>query len=185
MCVLRPHDAHPLKSLSHEDIKAIISTEVRDQLIETSKSNFFETSAFPPVKTIPEGERLRILVTGGSGFVGSHLVDRLMMAGHQVIVVDNMFTGRKKNVAQWLGHPNFQLIIHDVVEPIMLEVDQIYHLACPASPPHYQVCGLFVIQTSAWWYRLAVQPDKNNKNEHRRHFEYVGIGKESSGFHLL
>ena len=62
-----------------------------------------------------------------------------MMAGHQVIVIDNMFTGRKKNVAQWLGHPNFQLIIHDVVEPIMLEVDQIYHLACPASPPHYQV----------------------------------------------
>lgn len=64
---------------------------------------------------------------------------RLMMQGHQVIVVDNMFTGRQRNVAQWLGHPNFQLIIHDVVEPIMLEVDQIYHLACPASPPHYQV----------------------------------------------
>jgi len=145
---LQPHDMHPLKSLSHEDIKAIISTEVRDQLIETSKSNFFETSAFPPVKTIPEGERLRILVTGGSGFVGSHLVDRLMMAGHQVIVVDNMFTGRKKNVAQWLGHPNFQLIIHDVVEPIMLEVDQIYHLACPASPPHYQYNPIKTIKTS-------------------------------------
>ncbi len=82
---------------------------------------------------------MRILVTGGSGFVGSHLVDRLMVAGHQVTVVDNMFTGRKKNVAQWIGHPNFNLIIHDVIEPIMLEVDQIYHLACPASPPHYQV----------------------------------------------
>lgn len=56
-----------------------------------------------------------------------------------VSVIDNMFTGRTKNIAQWIGHPNFQLIIHDVVEPIMLEVDQIYHLACPASPPHYQV----------------------------------------------
>ncbi len=96
---------------------------------------------FPDIKSIPDGERLRILVTGGSGFVGSHLVDRLMIAGHHVIVVDNMFTGRQKNIAHWLGHPNFQLIIHDVVEPIMLEVDQIYHLACPASPPHYQVCS--------------------------------------------
>lgn len=130
---------HLTKSLTHEDIKTIISSEVRDQLIETSKSKVFESASYPPIKKLPEGERLRILVTGGSGFVGSHLVDRLMMAGHQVIVVDNMFTGRLKNVAQWLGHPNFQLIIHDVVEPIMLEVDQIYHLACPASPPHYQV----------------------------------------------
>ena len=77
---------------------------------------------FPPIKSIPDSERLRILVTGGSGFVGSHLVDRLMMAGHQVTVIDNMFTGRKKNIAQWIGHPNFLLIIHDVVEPIMMEV---------------------------------------------------------------
>jgi UDP-glucuronate decarboxylase len=97
------------------------------------------SNTFPPVQTLPEMDRLRILVTGGAGFVGSHLVDRLMMAGHHVIVADNMFTGRQKNIAHWIGHPNFQLIIHDVVEPIMLEVDQIYHLACPASPPHYQV----------------------------------------------
>ena len=80
--------------------------------------------------------------------MGSHLVDRLMLAGHQVFVVDNMFTGRKKNIAQWLGHPNFQLIVHDVVEPIMLEVDQIYHLACPASPPHYQYNPIKTIKTS-------------------------------------
>lgn len=96
-------------------------------------------TSFRAVKILPDHERMRILVTGGSGFVGSHLVDRLMLAGHQVIVVDNMFTGRQRNVNEWLGHPNFQLIIHDVIEPIMLEVDQIYHLACPASPPHYQV----------------------------------------------
>lgn len=107
-----------------------------------------EVQSYPPVKSLPEIDRLRILVTGGAGFVGSHLVDRLMMAGHHVIVADNMFTGRQKNVAHWMGHPNFQLIIHDVVEPIMLEVDQIYHLACPASPPHYQYNPIKTIKTS-------------------------------------
>lgn len=83
-------------------------------------------------------QKQRILVTGGAGFVGSHLVDRLMLLGHDVICVDNYFTGNKSNIAHWIGHPNFELIRHDVVDPIMLEVDQIYHLACPASPVHYQ-----------------------------------------------
>jgi UDP-glucuronate decarboxylase len=129
------------RSVSTADVTGLISSEVREQLIEVSKSVALKTSPFPPVKKISDSERLRILVTGGSGFVGSHLVDRLMMQGHHVTVIDNMFTGRKKNIAQWLGHPNFQLIIHDVVEPIMLEVDQVYHLACPASPPHYQVAS--------------------------------------------
>ncbi|GER35212.1 UDP-glucuronic acid decarboxylase [Striga asiatica] len=81
---------------------------------------------------------LRIVVTGGAGFVGSHLVDRLMARGDSVIVVDNFFTGRKENVAHHFGNPRFELIRHDVVEPLLLEVDQIYHLACPASPVHYK-----------------------------------------------
>lgn len=91
---------------------------------------------------------MRILVTGGAGFVGSNLVDRLMSMGHEVTVLDNLFTGRKKNVAHWLGHPNFNFIIADVVQPIMLEVDQIFHLACPASPPHYQYNPIKTIKTS-------------------------------------
>ncbi|XP_052299400.1 UDP-glucuronic acid decarboxylase 2-like [Citrus sinensis] len=81
---------------------------------------------------------LRILVTGGAGFVGSHLVDRLMDRGDSVIVVDNYFTGKKDNLIHHFGNPRFELIRHDVVEPILLEVDQIYHLACPASPVHYK-----------------------------------------------
>lgn len=81
---------------------------------------------------------LRIVVTGGAGFVGSHLVDRLIRRGDSVIVVDNFFTGRKENVMHHFGNPRFELIRHDVVEPLLLEVDQIYHLACPASPVHYK-----------------------------------------------
>jgi len=88
------------------------------------------------------------MITGGAGFVGSHLVDKLMMEGHEVIVVDNFFTGQKHNIEHWLHHPNFSLIVHDVTEPIMLEVDQIYHLACPASPPHYQYNPVKTIKTS-------------------------------------
>ncbi|MED6170390.1 UDP-glucuronic acid decarboxylase 1 [Stylosanthes scabra] len=82
--------------------------------------------------------RLRVVVTGGAGFVGSHLVDKLIERGNEVIVVDNFFTGRKENLVHLLGNPRFELIRHDVVEPILLEVDQIYHLACPASPVHYK-----------------------------------------------
>ncbi|CAM6087304.1 unnamed protein product [Calypogeia fissa] len=83
-------------------------------------------------------KRLRVVVTGGAGFVGSHLVDRLMERGDSVIVLDNFFTGRKENLQKHYGDPRFELIRHDVVEPILLEVDQIYHLACPASPVHYK-----------------------------------------------
>jgi UDP-glucuronate decarboxylase len=88
-------------------------------------------------------------VTGGAGFVGSHLVDELMKLGHEVTVIDNFFTGRKRNVEHWVGHPNFELINHDVVERIMIEVDEIYHLACPASPPHYMYNPIKTIKTSS------------------------------------
>ena len=112
------------RETTQSDMRSYISSEIRSQLIDSATGKSFEKNIFPPIKSIPDSERLRILVTGGSGFVGSHLVDRLMMAGHQVTVIDNMFTGRKKNIAQWIGHPNFLLIIHDVVEPIMMEVSK-------------------------------------------------------------
>ncbi len=81
---------------------------------------------------------MRIIVTGGAGFIGSHLIDRLMQEQHEVICLDNFYTGTKRNIEKWFGHPNFELIRHDITEPIRLEVDRIYHLACPASPVHYQ-----------------------------------------------
>jgi len=81
---------------------------------------------------------MRILVTGGAGFLGSHLCDRLIRMGHEVICLDNLFTGSKSNISHLLNNPNFEFIRHDVTEPILLEVDQIYNLACPASPIHYQ-----------------------------------------------
>ena len=80
----------------------------------------------------------RVLVTGGAGFLGSHLCERLLAAGHQVLCVDNFFTGTKRNIEQLLDHPGFELMRHDVTFPLYVEVDQIYNLACPASPVHYQ-----------------------------------------------
>lgn len=91
---------------------------------------------------------MRILVTGGAGFIGSHLIDRLMAQGHEVICIDNFYTGHKRNLLKWLNHPYFELIRHDITEPIALEVDQIYHLACPASPVHYQYNPVKTIKTN-------------------------------------
>src|SRR6266704_4374802 len=91
---------------------------------------------------------MRILVTGGAGFIGSHLCDRLIANGDEVVCLDNFFTGRQENIAQLLNHTNFELIRHDVVEPILLEVDQIYNLACPASPIHYQYNPVKTVKTN-------------------------------------
>jgi len=90
----------------------------------------------------------RNLITGGAGFLGSHLCDRLMDAGEEVICLDNYFTGRKQNIAHWIGNPRFEQIRHDVTEPIKLEVDRIWHLACPASPVHYQFNPVKTAKTS-------------------------------------
>ena len=91
---------------------------------------------------------MRTLVTGGAGFLGSHLCERLLNDGHEVICLDNFFSGKRRNVAHLIGDPDFELIRHDIVEPILLEVDRIFHLACPASPVHYQYNPVKTIKTS-------------------------------------
>ena len=91
---------------------------------------------------------MRILITGGAGFIGSHLCERLLAEGHEVICLDNFFTGSRQNVLHLLDNHNFELVRHDVTEPILLEVDQIYNLACPASPVHYQYNPVKTVKTN-------------------------------------
>ena len=105
-------------------------------------------SSYQSVPFLNYEDRKRILVTGGAGFVGSHLTDRLMLQGHEVIVADNFFTGRKRSLEHWVGHPNFEMINHDIVNPLFIEVDEIYHLASPASPPHYMFNPVKTIKTN-------------------------------------
>ncbi|QNI99070.1 UDP-glucuronate decarboxylase [Synechococcus sp. A15-62] len=106
------------------------------------------------------------LVAGGAGFLGSHLIDRLMEAGDEVICLDNYFTGRKANIARWIGHPRFELIRHDVTEPIKLEVDRIWHLAS----------GLPCLADS-----LSVQSGQDSQNQLSRHLQHAGPGASSGG----
>ncbi|MCJ2033786.1 UDP-glucuronic acid decarboxylase family protein [Methylobacterium sp. J-068] len=94
------------------------------------------------------GETKRILVTGGAGFLGSHLCDRLILQGHEVLCVDNLFTGSRRNIAHLLGHGRFEFMRHDVTFPLHVEVDEIYNLACPASPVHYQFDPVQTAKTS-------------------------------------
>lgn len=140
--------------LEKEDDSELNEEEAQKRII--AQYNLLSSQSVPTSTTpyamktpkLPDSKRMKIMVTGGAGFVGSHLVDKLMMEGHEVIVVDNFFTGQKKNIEHWMHHPNFSVVTHDVTEPIMLEVDQIYHLACPASPPHYQYNPVKTIKTS-------------------------------------
>ena len=103
------HTTYQSKSIYHPDTNSISYTTL---------------SRFPPIKLLLSSARKRILVTGGAGFVGSHLVDRLMLLGHEVTVIDNFFTGSKTTVSHWIGHPNFEIVRHDVVEPFMIECDR-------------------------------------------------------------
>ena len=139
------------KSSVVQEVVTKIKRLQQENNILKSKVNSLETRGkkYLPVKFLAEKDRKRILVTGGAGFVGSHLVDALMLQGHEVTVADNFFTGRKRNVEHWIGHENFELINHDVVKPLFLEVDEIYHLACPASPPHYMYNPIKTIKTSS------------------------------------
>ncbi|KAG6506484.1 hypothetical protein ZIOFF_031807 [Zingiber officinale] len=147
---------HPYysSSLSHSHPDDHLSHRILD--------NFQHTSSYRSVSSdgvavsgggrrVPVGLKKppkRIVVTGGAGFVGSHLVDKILARGDSVIVIDNFFTGRKDNVMHHFGNPRFELIRHDVVEPILLEVDEIYHLACPASPVHYKYNPIKTIKTN-------------------------------------
>ena len=137
------------KEDDQETKRARLAQIVQDQQLLASQS--IPTPHTPKViqtVRLPDALRKKILITGGAGFVGSHLTDRLMSEGHEVVVLDNFFTGRKANVEHWLHHPNFSLIRHDVIQPILLEVDQIYHLACPASPVHYQLDPVQTVKTN-------------------------------------
>ncbi|EXB67878.1 UDP-glucuronic acid decarboxylase 1 [Morus notabilis] len=133
-----------LSRISPSDTTSALSrsSSFRGESITSRDNQFsFPTTSHFKVGRVPAAlrqRRLRIVVTGGAGFVGSHLVDKLIERGNDVIVIDNFFTGRKENVVHHFVNPRFELIRHDVVEPILLEVDQIYHLACPASPVHYK-----------------------------------------------
>ncbi|KAJ6425555.1 hypothetical protein OIU84_026181 [Salix udensis] len=138
---------NPSDPTTHSSISSSIYHHNQDS--SSGSSRFFSKRTFPG--RVPAGigrKSMRIVVTGGAGFVGSHLVDKLISRGDEVIVVDNFFTGRKENLAHLFGNPRFELIRHDVVEPILLEVDQIYHLACPASPVHYKFNPVKTIKTN-------------------------------------
>ncbi len=123
-------------AMSAEDVEYVIDT-VRDLVRDQS-----------PLRRRSKEAQVRLLVTGGAGFLGSHLCERLLKEGHEVICLDNYFSGKRANVLHLRDFHNFEIVRHDIVEPILLEVDQIYNLACPASPVHYQYNPVKTIKTS-------------------------------------
>ncbi|CAB4419902.1 unnamed protein product [Rhizophagus irregularis] len=126
-------DSKTIIAVGHASVKSIVPLELlrhiylpqkpHDRIFDptTRTISYLQPRSYLPVNSLIQGEKKRILVTGGAGFVGSHLVDRLMLIGHEVIVLDNFFTGRKNNLVHWIGHPNFELIRHDVVDPFLIE----------------------------------------------------------------
>jgi len=140
------------KPASLEDKIDLESAKSRIELLEDKiallEARLPTQHVFPKIKFLGYQDRKRILITGGAGFVGSHLVDKLMLDGHEVFVADNFFTGQKRNIEHWMGHENFELLHHDIVNPLFLEVDEIYHLASPASPVHYMYNPVKTIKTN-------------------------------------
>ncbi|MCE3051151.1 UDP-glucuronic acid decarboxylase 1 [Datura stramonium] len=133
------------RTISSDSVSVVssIPRRITYELVDHDRSNHNVINAGGKVPLGLKRKNVRVLVTGGAGFVGSHLVDRLLERGDSVIVVDNFFTGRKENLLHHLNNPKFELVRHDVVEPILLEVDRIYHLACPASPVHYNTSEVY------------------------------------------
>jgi UDP-glucuronate decarboxylase len=166
-------EKNAIETVGHPEVGSVVPISVlrslylrpleADGILQDGMLTYQAQKQYPPVKLLRSTEQKRILVTGGAGFVGSHLVDRLMLMGHRVTVLDNMYTGSRRNIEHWIGHPNFALVEQDVTEPFMIEVDQIYHLACPASPPHYQKNPVKTIKTSMYGTHHMLGLAKRNK----------------------
>ena len=147
----------------------------------TNSISYTTLSRFAPVKLLPPASRKRILVTGGAGFVGSHLVDRLMLLGHEVTVLDNFFTGSKTSISHWVGHPNFQLARHDVVQPFMIECDR----ACLSIDFVFSFTNFFYRNLSLGLPRipspLSVQRCEDYQDLLHGNLEHARIGQEDQG----
>jgi len=143
-----PKDRGRISISNVESDSAQDKIKMLEQKVADLESRLPPRDIFPPIKFLGHKERKRILITGGAGFVGSHLVDKLLLEGHEVFVADNFFTGQKRNIEHWMGHENFEILHHDIVNPLFIEVDEIYHLACPASPTHYMYNPVKTIKTN-------------------------------------